>query len=338
MGTGCDPEAEAEPLAFDAPHEAELAKRVNAETGSRWTAETDRLDASEEERDRTITNERSALPGRIADAHTEAYRQEDEAAAAARTEVNRLRESWGKENRGVQTRFEGETGKQAHAQRIEVAGHVAVEEGLIGERHKTDKAAAETEKKRVEENARKEKEEAERKAKSESSGGLLSRGVNWIKNKAKSALAWVAKKVKGWFDDLRAWVRKKFDEFKQWVNEKIEAARRWINEKLEGLRRRFHAMVDKYLGEYPEIAARFHRAIDTGIDAAQAAVNRAADRLKKAVNTLIDAVAKAWTALAVVEKVAICRNGRLRHRRGRRQPGGRSSRATPSMITGQRAA
>ena len=306
MGTGCDPEAKAEPLNFDAPHEAELAERVHKETGSRWTAETDRLDASEKERDLKISGERAALPGRIAVAHTNAYRQEDEAAEAARTEVNRLRESWGTENRGVQTRFADQTTCEATGARGAIAGHVGQEEGLIAARHQTDKAAAEAEKKRVEENARKEKEEAERKAKSESSGGLISRGLGWLKNKARSALAWVAKKVKGWFDDLRAWVRKKFDEFKAWVNEKIEAARRWINEKLEGLRRRFHALVDKYLGEYPEIAARFHKAIDTTIDGAQAAVNRAADRLKKTVNALIDGLAKAVdVALAVTEKVVV---------------------------------
>jgi hypothetical protein len=306
MGTGCDPEADAEPLSFDPPHEAELAERVHAKTGARWTAEADRLDTAEGQRDSTITSERTALPGRIAAAHGTAYREEDEAAATARTEVERLREDWGTENRGVQTRFEGESGKQAVAQRGEIAGHIQTEQGLVDERHKTDQAEADLKNKAVQEKVKRENEDAERKAKSESSGSWFSRGVSWVAGKVKGALAWAAKKIKGWVSDLRAWLRKKFDEFKKWVNEKIEAARRWINERLEGLRRRLHALVDKYLGEYPEIAKRFHKAIDTKIDAAQAAVNRAADRLKKSVNALIDAVADAVdTALAVVEKVVV---------------------------------
>src|SRR6185436_16627399 len=110
--------------------------------GARWTAETDRLDTAEGQRDSTITGERTALPGRIAAVHGTAYREEDEAAATARTEVERLREDWGTENRGVQTRFEGESGKQAVAQRGEIAGHIQTEQGLVDERHKTDQAEA----------------------------------------------------------------------------------------------------------------------------------------------------------------------------------------------------
>jgi hypothetical protein len=282
----CAPEDLAEPLNFDPEHEDELSQRARTQYAGRFDTERQRLAGAEQERDREISSERAGTDRAIESSHTDSYGQQTDAARQAQEQTRQLRQEWGEENRQIEESFGLASDQAGREARTDITTHATNEESSIDAEYRKTQQQAEQERRRVEGQA-----QEERRRQREESDSWFTRGVRWLKNKARDAFRAVTQRIKQWFKDLRNRIKKWFDDLKAWALRKIEEARQWVINKLEGLRTRLKGLVDRYLGQFPGVARFFNRAIDGAINFAQRTVNAAAEGLKRAVSFYLDALA-----------------------------------------------
>nr|HEX4314507.1 hypothetical protein [Kofleriaceae bacterium] len=95
------------------------------------------------------------------------------------------------------------------------------------------------------------------------------------------------------FDAVKSAIGAIFDAIKDVVCDIIDAVRDFVNDALDALGAALKFIVDNTIGlVFPDVARRLDKAIDDTIDDAKAAVNAAADALKKGISALLDGLHK----------------------------------------------
>ena len=125
---------------------------------------------------------------------------------------------------------------------------------------------------------------------------------------------WLASKAKAFFNKIKAgikaafdWARKKVKEAIEWAKKKaleaIEAARKWIVDKIRAVGDFLIALGDTLLAAFPGLRDKWRNFIKEKVAAAEAAVNKYAEQLKKDVVAALDALGAALdAALGLLEK------------------------------------
>lgn len=286
-------------LNFDPQAATELDARVRAQQDPLFLAQKEKVVQGANQRDRTIEAARSKADQTVLQHHLKAYGDQSSINESTIGEVQKQQDAWGEENLRVFSDYQTDSGKQATEAESAITTKVHQENLAIRTKHTATKARADRERARVNGEAAR-----IRNTKRKESKSWFSRGVRWVKRKAKAAFDWVAKKVRKLFRELRARIRRWFAEFKQWAIRQIERGRKWVINKLEGVRKAFHSLADRYLSRFPTVCRLFKKGIDTVVDGGKKAVNATADVLKKGVSLVIDTTATIFDkALALGEAV-----------------------------------
>lgn len=294
------PQAETlEPYRFDDQDEADLSQRTQPQFADSYRAETSRVGQAESARDRSIVQARTRGEQDAEAAHRSNYAKQIRQTEQGRRDVDEQRRRWQDENRGVLSEYEESAEEEGVRAKEAIDEQVSETEGRIDERHGSVVDRANREEREAEKKAKELKKTAKEKKRSES---LASRVGSWIKDKVVSIANWLSDQLEQVFQRLRETLSKLFERFKQWATEQIEKARKWVKQWLEQFRQWAQDRVDRYLARYPEIAAKFRRAINMTVDATQRAVDLTASALKRGVALLVDVVAATIDkALALAE-------------------------------------
>jgi hypothetical protein len=239
-------------------------------------------DAGEERYQADATAAHDKARSDIADLEAQATEQQTAEQRKAKAEVAGQRSQWRREVDDVKKDFS----KKSAAER---ASH----EQKVGEAKRKGEADAAAAYQKAEADVAKEKADAEakaaakkREAEEESSGFW-----GWVKSKAKALIDAVKSAINFIYDKLRKLVKAAFELAKKVALAAIDFARNAIN----GLIKAFGAVLKTFvsiaLAAFPEIAARINAKIDQAVDKAVAAVNAAADWLKKGVAAVLDFLA-----------------------------------------------
>lgn len=297
--TVCPGEDEAKRYTFDPADEADLSARAAETLRPKAEAETARIAAAEDERDRTIDARRRSGADEVAMRHRTAAAEQDATVARTRAEVDAARADWAADDADLIDAYEKGADREADEARRDIRTRVDRDEGEVAREHERTKNEAEGYQRQADADIAKAKEEARAKPR-----GLFSRIGRAFKDAVASATRWLSDKISQAVDWLRSKVSAALNRFKQWALDKIEKLRAWAVQRLEAFRTRALQFVDDHLGRFPGIARRARAAINGLVDGAQAAVNTTAKLLGTAVAAAIDMLAFAIdTALALAEGV-----------------------------------
>ncbi|MEZ6242089.1 MAG: DUF4157 domain-containing protein [Phycisphaerales bacterium] len=272
---------------FEPEDEKDVGDRVRAQTGSRWDAATSDAETREQKRDEDIREGRRDTASQIEDLHTDAHVDQSGAIADARREVGEQRTDWRKRNKELGTGYDAESASMSALAATEIGGECASTTQEIESDREATAQRARTTKADAERDAEKKRNEAD-----QDSGGWLSRGARWLKNKVRDFAQGLVNAVKGIFKKAREMVTKFFKDLKARAMRAIEDLRKWAIGKLEGFRKKLNGLVDRYLGRFPGVARFFKRGINATVDGAEWLVNKTADGLKAGVAFLLDGLAK----------------------------------------------
>lgn len=211
--------------------------------------------------------------------------------------VQRSRQDVSQEqNRGLQEShrrmqaFNTETGERQARTSREVSQRIENDQKKADEHLSAEEAKAEAERKKGEREAAARKQELEAQSKEKS----------WWEKAAsaiKSAVSTITKAIDTIFNAVRKAVKTIIDAARKFVVGLIEAGRKWVVGKLEAFGSWLKEKVNKYLKEFPALAARINKAIDKTVNAATSRINAVANKLKSSVNALAKALGKAIDAV-----------------------------------------
>lgn len=225
---------------------------------------------------------------------TQADGEQEGARQVAHAEVDRARGEW-----------QGEVDKKGADARAKADKTIA--DGMADVETEEEKANQES-KKHVEEGKKKadeekkkgeqEAEEAKKKGEEKSSGFW-----GWVKSKAKALVDGIKKAITAVIDLVRKAVKTVIDAAKKLAMAAIELARKAIVAVIQAIGKALLAITDVLLAAFPELKAKFQRAIRGMVDKAVNAVNKLAEGLKKAVQKALDLLGAALDkALGLLEK------------------------------------
>jgi hypothetical protein len=237
---------------------------------------------------------RADTDGQIRQLKTQADGEQEGARRIAKTEVDQARGTWqaevdkkGSDARSQADRKVGEGVAQVEAEESKANQEARqhIDEG---------KKKADDEKQRGEREA----EEAKKKGEEKSSGFW-----GWVKSKAKALVDSIKKAISAVIDAVRKAVRVVIDAAKKLAMAAIELARKAIVAVIEAVGKALLAITDVLLAAFPELKAKFQKAIRGMVDKAVNAVNKLAEGLKKAVQKALDLLGAALDrALGLLEK------------------------------------
>jgi hypothetical protein len=237
---------------------------------------------------------RSDADKQVADLKTQADADTAAAKSAAKAEVDKARGEW----KGEIDKKGADARKQADKKVAEGMAEVETEQTKANDEAKKHveeaKDKAETEKQKGE----KEAGEAKEKGKKKSSGF-----GGWLARKARALCDGIKKAVSAAIDAAKKAVKAVIDAAKKLAMAAIELARKAITAAIKAIGTALLAITDVLLAGFPELKAKFQKAIKGFVDKAVNAVNKLAEGLKKAVQKALDALQAAINkALDLLEK------------------------------------
>lgn len=216
--------------------------------------------------------------------------------ASARGEVAKARSDWTAEQRKVIDA----TGQKAGQELAK--GHTKVQQEQRQADDKATQHIGDGEREASEAKAGAERDAAAKKAEAKKeSGGVF----GWLSSKVSSFFSALKRGITAIFDAAKKLVRAAIDKAKKLAVAVIEAARKAIVSIIKAVGAALIALGDVLLAVFPNLKRRFRSFIEAKVKAAENAVNRLADALKKGVTKLLDALGKAFEFLLDAYKKAM---------------------------------
>jgi hypothetical protein len=235
-----------------------------------------------------VSQEKARNNEKMAALKDENMAQQEAEKAGAKSEVAKARSDWTAEQRKTIAETNEKAGKEV------AKGHEKVnQEQAQGDRQATDHmATGEKEASDAKVNAERDASTKKAEAKQESGGifGWLSSKVTSFFNKIKNGITAI-------FDAAKKAVRWAIDKAKKAAVAAIELARKAIVSVIKAVGAVLMALGDVLLAAFPSLRKRFRSFIESRVRAAENAVNRLADALKKGVTQLLDLLGKAFEFL-----------------------------------------
>ncbi|CAN5331827.1 hypothetical protein BH23BAC1_BH23BAC1_17810 [soil metagenome] len=225
---------------------------------------------------------------RIETETVQAKAEQEAVQTQAQSEVTGYRQQWQEENEQLKTDFE----LQSSTRKGEIDQQITTE-------IQTTDLAVETELRQAEQKAETEKANTEREAQQKRDEAKNHKPGFWerAKNAIGDFFASIRNAINNLFNKLRRWVAELIERAKAAVNRLIDAARKKIIGWIESFGDFLKGLVNKALSAFPEIAERFNKLIDKGINWAVEKVNNIAENLKKITSSILDALGKALDLL-----------------------------------------
>lgn len=222
--------------------------------------------------------------------------QQEAEKAGARGEVAKARSDW-----------TAEQGREIKTANDKAGKEVAKgNEQVTAEQTKADADASkhieDGDKQAGEEKVRAEKEAVAKKAEAKKeSGGVF----GWLSSKVASFFSALKKGLTAIFDAAKKLVRTVIDAAKKLAVAVIEAARKAIVAVIKAVGAALILLGDVLLAAFPGLKKKWRRFIENRVKAAENAVNRLADALKKGITKLLDLLGKAFEFLLDAYKKAM---------------------------------
>ncbi len=202
----------------------------------------------------------------------------------AQADVSLARKGWSDEVTAADGVYTKEAGALETQARKDIDKEkTTADEGARKELEDAEKKASD-EKKASEEKAAKKRAEGKKE-----SGGFF----GWLKSKAKALINAIRDAVNFIFDQLRKFVKWVIDKAKKAAMWLIEKARQAIVGLIHAFGKALEFAANIFLFAFPKARDKFVSWIHTGVDAAEDAVNFAADKLKEGVAAALDALGAA---------------------------------------------
>lgn len=216
--------------------------------------------------------------------------------ASARGEVAKARSDWSAEQR----KAIDATGQKAGQELAK--GHTKVQQEQRQADDKATQHIGDGEREASEAKAGAERDAAAKKAEAKKeSGGVF----GWLSSKVSSFFSALKRGITAIFDAAKKLVRAAIDKAKKLAVSVIEAARKAIVSIIKAVGAALIALGDVLLAAFPNLKRRFRSFIEAKVRAAENAVNRLADALKKGFTKLLDALGKAFEFLLDAYKKAM---------------------------------
>jgi len=289
------PAIESEPILLAGDVAAGLDASLGPALEQRLAEQSAEYEIAEGKHDADVAASHAKAQGDMAALEEQTRTEQTTATEKAKSEVATQRGAWRSEIDTVQKDF----GDSASAAKTEKLGEVESEKTKADAEASKKVAEAEVEvadeKRKADEEAAQKKRDAE-----EESDGFW----GWVKSKAKALIDGLKAAVKFVFDNLRKLVKGIFDAVKAVVLAVIDLARSVIVGLIKAFGELLKAFVSIALAAFPELAAKFNKAIDDAVGVAVDAVNTLADGLKSAVTAVLDFLASTIdSALGLIQSV-----------------------------------
>jgi len=244
--------------------------------------------AKQQEHVEKQAEERGKTDEEIAQTVAENTSLQSEERQAAKRKTDELRGQWSEGQRQAVDKAQSDAG--AEAEKLETGVAAKQEEANAQARREIDSGTEKAEQERQSGEARAESEK--RKAESESSGLF-----GWLASKAKSFFNALKKAVSAAISAMRKAVKAAIEFAKKAAFAAIDLARKAVVGLIRLAGEALMAIGDVLLAAFPELRDKFRKLIQAGVAAAEDAVNRYADNLKKSVAAALDALGAALDAL-----------------------------------------
>jgi hypothetical protein len=270
----------------------EVASAVDGAAAGRWaecTAKAQQDDAAAvQTKESDERAKREETEAQIAEAERAAVEEQTGQQQLARKDVAAARQAWNDELAAADQTYlnQASTLRRSHQEQIDKTRQGADDQA----KRELDKAEAEAETKKKEKVA--EAEAKKRDAEKESDGFW-----GWVKSKAKALINAIRKAINVIFDGLRRFVKFVIDKAKKFAVWVIDQARKAIVGLIHAFGAALQLAADVFLAAFPKAREKAKAWIRRGVNAAERAVNAAADRLKKHVCELLDALGAALDSI-----------------------------------------
>jgi hypothetical protein len=266
----------------------EVAAAVDGAAAAHWaecTAKAQQDDAAAWQRKESDEQaKRDATAVQIVGAEQAAVNEQTGQQARARQDVAAARQAWNDELAAADQTYSNKasTLRQSHQAQIDKTRQYADDQA----KRELDKAEADAEAKKKEKVA---EAEAKKREGEKESGGFW----GWVKSKAKAFINAIRSAINAIFDGLRRFVKFVIDRAKKFAVWVIEQARRAIVGIIHAFGEALELAADVFLAAFPKARDKAKAWIRRGVNAAEHAVNAAADRLKRNLCELLDALGAA---------------------------------------------
>jgi len=267
-------------------------QKQGAEVRAAMTQAQGQMAAKRAEHQGKVAEEKAKSSAEITALKQENASQQQAEKAKVEGEVGKARGAWTAEQNAELAR----TNEKARGEISKGNEKISQEEKQANEKAAQHISAGESEAAQHREKAEKEaaarKQEAERQ-KEEDSGGIF----GWIASKVTAFFEALKNAITKVFDAAKKLVKAAIDKAKQLAVAVIEKARQAVVGLIKAVGAALVALGDVLLAAFPGLRRKWRAFIASKVKAAEDAVNRLADGLKKGVTRLLDLVGKAFTFL-----------------------------------------
>jgi hypothetical protein len=267
-------------------------QKQGAEVRAAMTQAQGQMAAKRAEHQGKVAEEKAKSSAEITALKQENASQQQAEKAKVEGEVGMARGAWTAEQNAELAR----TNEKAQGEISKGNEKISQEEKQANEKAAQHISAGESEAVEHREHAEKEaaarKQEAERQ-KEEDSGGIF----GWIASKVTAFFEALKNAITKVFDAAKKLVKAAIDKAKQLAVAVIEKARQAVVGLIKAVGAALVALGDVLLAAFPGLRRKWRALIAAKVKAAEDAVNRLADGLKKGVTRLLDLVGKAFTFL-----------------------------------------
>ena len=241
-----------------------------------------------------VAEEKSNTQQEIARTEAENTAEQADARRTAQADVQAARRDWTEEQQQIVGEGRAAADGEMSQGEEEIASERAKGEKEAGEHVAKGNADAAAAKREGEEKAESERQRGEK----ESDGFF-----GWLASKAKAFFDAIKNAIKAALDAARKAIKAAIELAKKLAVAAIEAARKAVVAVIKKVGDALIAIGDRVLGAFPGLRNRWRSFIKSKVAAAEAAVNRLAEKLKEGVKKALDLLGKALdAALGLLEK------------------------------------